>query len=150
MRKAIVAMVGAFGLLSLVHSATAQTPTPGCVAGAKLEGLWGNSWYPVTVKPGPLKEGWCYVGFDGYSEYWDAHVPELRPRGSGSITSPVKPTANTATSTRANRSANATGAVRDGRYSCGKIVGDFDQIRGAQSTRGSTCPDPVPHGQWQH
>lgn len=85
-----------------------------CRPGAKVEGIWGNSWYEVTVLRGPDARGWCPVHFDGYDSFNDASVPELRPRGSGHIMRPVNPVSDTPA---------PRGAVPDGTYRCSKIEG---------------------------
>jgi|GEM_PF-2703743 len=89
-----------------------------CRVGAKLEGLWGNNWYEVTVRAAPDSKGWCPVSFDGYGPFWDAPVPELRPRGSGPITRPSNPVPDTRTPTK-----GGAGSPPDGRYRCSKIAG---------------------------
>lgn len=116
-------------LLGLAAEASAQTAATGgglCRPGAKLEGLWGISWYEVTVLAAPNAEGKCKVRFDGYGSEWDTLlVPDgLRARGGGPITRPSRPVADTPPA-KAPTTSTAAGALPatapDGTYRCHKI-----------------------------
>lgn len=113
-----------------------------CVPGAKLEGQYGNSWYEVTVRGGPDARGWCPVSYDGYGEFWDGSVPELRPRGAGPLSRPVNPVPDKPAPAPA-------GKVADGSYDCSKIVGGGGAYRsfGIFTIRnGQVTGSPFPNG----
>lgn len=58
------------GVLSQTAPSSAQA---WCSPGAKLNVLWGGTWFPATVKnvaPG----GKCLVGYDGWSKTWDQAI----------------------------------------------------------------------------
>lgn len=98
-----------------------------CRPGAKLEALYGNSWYEVTVLGGLDAEGKCPIGYDGYGRMWDESKSpdQLRPRGGGYVYKPKSPVAREP----ARSPTQATG-IRDGRYTCHKISpgGGFHHI----------------------
>jgi hypothetical protein len=123
-----------------------ETTASKCKVGAKLEGLWGNNWYAVTVRAGPDAKGWCPVSFDGYGSMWDAPVPELRPRGSGPITRPSNPVSRETAET--NRTARTP---PDGRYRCSKIAGGggaYVSMGTYTIKSGKVVGSPFPKG-WQ-
>jgi len=188
MRTAAAMVAFTLAAASPAQSAAAQRPTPattpattpGCVVGAQLEGLRGKTWYDVTVKKGPAKDGRCFVAFDDDDAgYPDGYVSAVRPRGGGTATRPANapppaaPTAPTAPTApvapakpakpekaanppaptpladRPTPSAVTEGAVRDGSYSCSKIVGGGGEYRnfGTFTIRGGRLANsPLPTG----
>jgi hypothetical protein len=100
-----------------VGTAEAQAATADlCRTGARLEGRWGISWYEVTVLAPTNASGQCKVRFDGFGPLWDNPIPStgLRPRGSGPVTRPDRPVADTPVSSTPT-------SVPDGTYQCHKI-----------------------------
>lgn len=97
-----------------------------CREGARLEGQWGIQWYDVTVLAAPNANGQCKIRFDGYGPEWDSLVGEgqLRPRGSGPVTRPQRPVADTQPE---SDGATAT-TVPDGSYRCSKITPGSNQL----------------------
>lgn len=98
-----------------------------CKPGAKLEALYGNSWYEVTVRGGPDGDGKCPISYDGYGRMWDTakSLDQLRPRGGGFVYKPKAPVAREPAPGTAK-----AGALRNGRYTCHKISpgGGFQHI----------------------
>lgn len=107
----------ALAMLGTLVATTA--PAQICQVGAKIEGQWGNTWYPVTVLEAPDAAGNCLVTFDGYGSVWDTRMSadQIRPRGSAGNANQQGQTKNAGSAPQV-----ASGSVPDGDYRCHKLT----------------------------
>lgn len=64
-------------------AAHAQDGAAACTPGARIEIDYYGTWMPGVIKGGADAEGECLVGYDGYSEAWDARLPPTKIRRAG-------------------------------------------------------------------